>query len=173
MFTITTSGLETATNALENFSLGNLRSRLTSAVRRTLQDARNFGREQINQRYTARGAGNMGNQSLRAAGLSGSFRIGGRRNQLKKFIINPRSRPRKMPPGGVYAQVVRGQGGQIRRAFLQHSGGVFERVGISRFPIRQLKTVSAPGMWKYFGDNIEARMRQRLGIEIDSALGGV
>ena len=78
-----------------------------------------------------------------------------------------------MPPGGVYANVVRGQGGMIRRGFLQRSGGVFERVGAARFPIRQLKTVSLPGMASRVGEHVESRMAQRLGIEISAALGGL
>lgn len=173
MIRIMESGLTSAIAALEQINFNGLRQRLTGAVRRTLQDARSFGRGKVTQRYAARNAGNIGSQSLKAAGLNGILTIGGRRNQLKKFIINPRSRPKKMPAGGVYAQVVRGQGGQIRRAFLQRSGGVFERTGASRYPIRQLKTIAAPGMWKAVSEPVVARMSRRLGLELDAALGGV
>lgn len=78
-----------------------------------------------------------------------------------------------MPPGGVFANVVRGQGGMIRRGFLQRSGGVYERVGTSRFPIKQLKTVSLPGMASRVGEHVESRMAERLGIEITAAIGGL
>lgn len=78
-----------------------------------------------------------------------------------------------MPPGGVFANVVRGQGGMIRHAFLQRSGGVYERVGRPRFPIRQLKTVSLPGMASKVGEKVIARMGERLGIELEHALGGM
>lgn len=173
MIQITERGLTSAIAALEQINLGGLRQRLTGAVRRTLQDARQYGRDKVTQRYTARNAGNMGSQRLKASGLSGSLSIGGRRNQLKKFIISPRSRPKRMPAGGVYAQVVRGQGGQIRRAFLQRNGGVYERTGTSRFPIRQLKTISATGMWKAVSSPVVARMSARLGLELNAALGGL
>lgn len=172
MIQITESGLTSAVAALEKMNFSGLRQRLTSAVRRTLQDARQFGRGKVDERYTARGAGKMGSQSLKASGLSGSLTIGGRRNQLKKFIINPRSRPRRMPQGGVFASVVRGQGGSIRRAFLQRNGGVYERTGTSRYPIRQLKTISAGGMWKAVSEPVVSRMSARLGMELDAALGG-
>ena len=84
-----------------------------------------------------------------------------------------------MPAGGVFAQNVRGQGGQILHAFLQRSGGVYERVGRSRFPIRQLKGPSAPGMLgnPVVGPFIEAKMATRLGInlehELSAAMGGL
>ena len=145
MFTITTSGLERAIELLSRTPAGLPRA-IRSAVRRTLRGAKN-----------------------------GSMTSSGARNPLKKFKINPRSRPRKMPRGGVYAQVVRGQGGQIFHAFLQRSGSVVERVGKPRFPLRTLKTVAVPQMLsnQHVGPFIEAKMATRLGINLEHELSAV
>ena len=173
MFIITEHGIAEATDALENFNLSRLQTRLRSAVRNTLRAGKQELQTRVKARYTAKDPMSLGKTKTTASSLNGSLKVGGGRNQLRKFIIRPTSRPRRMPPGGVFANVVRGQGGMIRRGFLQRSGGVYERVGASRFPIRQLKTVSLPGMATRVGDHVEAKMAQRLGIEISTALGGM
>lgn len=173
MFIITAHGVEEASAALERYNLQNLHNRLRTAVRNTLRAGKDELKTRIQARYTAKNPMSLGKTKTTASALNGSLQVGGGRNQLKKFIIRPSSRPRKMPPGGVFANVVRGQGGMIRRAFLQRSGGVFERVGTSRFPIKQLKTVSLPGMASRVGEHVESRMAERLGIEISAAIGGL
>lgn len=173
MFVVTATGVDAAVNGLQRYSASQILSRLRSAVRNTLREGKSELKNRITQRYTAKSPLSLGSVKTTASALNGSIKIGGGRNQLKRFIINPRSRPRRMPPGGVLANVVKGQGGMIRRAFLQRSGGVYERVGASRFPIKQLKTVSLPGMASRVGSHVEARMAQRLGIELDAALGGL
>lgn len=171
MFIITSHGIDEATSALERYNLSRLSSRLRTAIRNTLRAGKQELKTRVQARYTAKNPMALGKTKTTASALRGSLKVGGSRNQLKKFIIKPSSRPRKMPPGGVFANVVRGQGGMIRRGFLQRSGGVFERVGRPRFPIRQLKTVSLPGMASRVGEHVEAKMAQRLGIEIPAALG--
>lgn len=173
IFIITEHGITEATNALESFNLSRLQTRLRTAVRNTLRAGKQELTTRIQARYTAKNPMSLGKTKTTASALNGSLKVGGGRNQLRKFIIRPTSRPRRMPPGGVFANVVRGQGGMIRRAFLQRSGGVFERVGTSRFPIKQLKTVSLPGMASRVGEHVEAKMAERLGIEIPMALGGL
>lgn len=173
MIVVTATGVETAVAGLQRYSASQILSRLRSAVRNTLREGKSELKNRITQRYTAKNPLSLGRVKTTASALNGSIKVGGRRNQLKRFIINPRSRPRRMPPGGVFANVVKGQGGMIRHAFLQRSGGVFERVGASRFPIKQIKTVSLPGMARRVGNHVEAKMAQRLGIEIDAALGGI
>ena len=173
MFTITPQGLDTAIAGLQNYDPRRLRSRLRTAVRNSLRAGKEELTARIQARYTARNPMSLGKTKTTARDLSGSLKIGGGRNQLRKFIIKPGSRPRKMPPGGVFANVVKGQGGMIRRAFLQRSGGVYERVGTSRFPIKQLKTVSLPGMASRVGTSVEARIARRLQTELDIALGGL
>lgn len=173
MFNITVTGLAEAIAGLERCDPNNLRNRLRKAVRNTLRAGKSELVTRINERYTAKSPMSLGRTKTTVGDLKGSLKVGGSRNQLRKFIIRPTSRPRIMPPGGVFANVVKGQGGMIRRAFLQRSGGVYERVGRPRFPIRQLKTVSLPGMAKAVGDKVIARMGDRLGIELENALGGL
>lgn len=173
MFVITASGVDEAVAGLQRYSASRLLTRLRSAVRATLREGKSELKNRITARYTAKSPMSLGKTKTTASALNGSLKVGGSRNQLKRFIIRPSSRPRRMPPGGVFANVVKGQGGMIRRGFLQRSGGVYERVGASRFPIRQLKTVSLPGMASRVGEHVEAKMAQRLGIELDAALGGL
>ena len=145
MFNISYTGLDEAIAKFSRAPNG-LNRAVSSAIRRTLRGAKKDAGTKASQRYLI-GAGEVTKTiRLRQSGFSGSMTSAGSRNPLRKFNIRPRSRPRRMPPGGVFAQVVHGQGGMIRRAFLQRSGGVFERVGSSRFPIRQLKTVTIPQM---------------------------
>lgn len=174
MFSVTFHGLDEAV-ALLSKSPSGLDRAIRSAVRRTLRGAKKDAGSKVKQRYTINAGEVIRTIRLSQSGFSGSMTSSGPRNQLKKFNIRPRSRPRKMPPGGVFAQVVRGQGGTIRRAFLQRSGGVYERVGQSRFPIRQLKTVAAPQMLsnQHVGPFIEARMFERLGINLEHEIGAV
>ena len=178
MIRITTTGIEAAIAALSKSPSG-LDRAIRSAVRRTLRGAKKDAGSKVKQRYTINAGEVIRTIRLSQSGYSGSMTSSGARNPLRKFNIRPRSRPRKMPPGGVFAQNVRGQGGMIHRAFLQRSGGVYERVGNPRFPIRQLKGPSAPGMLgnPVVGPFIEAKMYQRLGInlehELSAAMGGL
>ena len=171
MFVITSRGLEAAIAKLSQSPTG-LDRAIKSAVRRTLRGAKKDAGTKVKQRYTINAGEVIKTIRLQQSGYSGAMTSSGSRNQLRKFNIRPKSRPRKMPPGGVFAQNVRGQGGMIRRAFLQRSGGVFERVGTSRFPIKQLKGPSAPGMLSnpIVGPWIEAKMAERRGINLDHEL---
>lgn len=178
MFNVTYTGLDEAVAALSQSPNGLVKA-VKSAVRRTLRGAKKDAGTKIKQRYTIAAGEVTKTIKLHQSGFSGAMTSSGSRNPLKKFNIRPRSRPRRMPPGGVFAQNVRGQGGQIYHAFLQRSGGVFERVSRARFPIRQLKGPSAPGMLgnPVVGPWIEAKMAQRLGInlehELSAAMGGL
>ena len=174
MFNVTYTGLDEAVAALSKSPNGLVKA-VKSAVRRTLRGAKKDAGTKIKQRYTINAGEVTKTIKLHQSGFSGSMTSSGSRNPLKKFNIRPRSRPRRMPPGGVFAQNVRGQGGQIYHAFLQRSGGVFERIGRSRFPIHQLKGPSAPGMLSnpVVGPWIEAKMAQRLGINLEHELAAV
>lgn len=174
IFSITYTGLDEAIAKFSQTPNG-LNRAVSSAIRRTLRGAKKDAGTKASQRYLI-GSGEVTRTiRLRQSGFAGAMTSSGARNPLRKFNIRPRSRPRRMPPGGVFAQVVRGQGGMIRRAFLQRSGGVFERVGASRFPIRQLKTVAIPQMLSnvHVGPFIEAKMAHRLGINLEHELGAV
>ena len=136
---------------------------------RTLRGARKDAGTKIKQRYTIAAGKVTRTIKLRAMGLSGEMTSSGPRNQLPWFVVRPRSRPKKMPPGGIYAQVVRGQGGQIRHAFIQKNGQPYERTSPHRFPIKRLTTVSNPGMLSnpHVAPFIVRKMEERLGINIE------
>lgn len=168
MFTVTVRGLDEAISRLSRSPSG-LDRAIRSAVRRTLRGAKKDAGTKVKQRYTINAGEVIRTIKLRQSGYSGAMTSSGARNPLKKFNIRPRSRPRKMPPGGVFTQNVRGQGGMIRRAFLQRSGNVFERVGRPRFPIKHITGPAAPQMLgnSVVGPWIEAKMYQRLGINLE------
>lgn len=169
MFTITTHGLDAAIQKLSNVDEGKLRRALRSAVMRTLRGAKKDAGTKIKQRYTIAASEVTRTIRLKASGLSGSMTSSGPRNSLSKFILRPKSRPRKMPAGGVYVQNVRGQGGQIRRAFIQKNGQPYERVGVPRFPIKRLTGPAAPQMLgsPHVAPFIVRKMEERIGINIE------
>lgn len=172
MFNITARGLDEAIERLSRSPTG-LDRAIRSAVRRTLRGAKKDAGTKVKQRYTINAGEVIRTIKLKQSGFSGSMISSGPRNQLKKFNIRPRTRLRHSPPGGIFAQVLRsGGGGQIRRAWLKRSGNVFERVGTSRFPIRNLKGPSAPGMLSSppVSSFIVAHMEQRLGVNLDHEL---
>lgn len=166
IITVRSSGIEAAMNSLPT----NLRGRITQAIRATIREGKEEGSNLVKQRYTARSFLSLGKVRMRTSGLSGKLTISGRRNLLKKFIIRPSTRLNPQPPGGVYAQVVRGQGGSIRRAFIAKRGLVFEREGTSRLPIRHLNTVSLPGAFERIGDKLTSKMAARLQSHLENLM---
>lgn len=168
MFTITAHGLDEAIAKLSNVDEGKLRRALRSAVMRTLRGAKKDAGTKIAQRYTIAASKVTKTIRLKAAGLSGSMTSSGPRNPLPNFILRPKSRPRKMPPGGVYVQNVRGQGGQISHAFIQKNGQPYERTTPRRFPIKRLTGPSAPGMLgnPHVAPFIVRKMEERIGVNI-------
>ena len=155
--------------ALEQINVGTIQSRLGSAVRRTIQAGKSEARARIIARYTAKNPLSLGKVSTKIGGLRGSLTFGGRRNQLKKFNINPRRRINPAPAGGVFAQVVKGQGGSLSHAFLMKSGNVFERVGRERFPIKSIKTIALSGMAKA----VAAQVVRKMDSELERSLQGI
>ena len=119
---------------------------IQKSIRLTLKDTKSDAASGIKQRYTNPSVGTRP-LKIKVSGLTGELSSKGAANPLEKFKINPRKRLKRPPKRGVFAQVVRGQGGFIGRAFI-YNGAVFERIGKRRLPIRHLKTVSAPGMLK-------------------------
>lgn len=174
MFNITSHGLDEAIAKLSKSPTG-LAKAIRSAIRRTLRGAKKDAGSKVKARYTINAGEVIRTIRLQQSGFSGSMTSSGSRNPLKKFHIRPSARPRRMPPGGVFAQNVRGQGGAIRRAWLKRSGGVFERIGTSRFPIRQLKGPSSPGMLSSppVSGFIVAKMAERLEINLSHEVGAV
>ena len=93
------------------------------------------------------------------------MRSRGERNPLEKAQTNPKGRIKRR---GRYirAEVVRGQGGILPKAFRINGAAIFERVGGSRYPIQRLKTVAAPQMVGHpsISEPIADKMAQRFSI---------
>lgn len=148
------------------------------AVRRTIRGGRKDAAQKIKERYTIPYGVVMKTLKTRSSGLHGEMGSSGSRNPMEKFKITPKKRPRAMPPGGVFAQIVRGQGGNIRRAFLQKNGSVYERVGRERFPLRRFYSPSAPGMISspkvssYIVDKMQERLTKSLNHAMQAILSG-
>lgn len=163
MFIVRERGLKEATQKLSNVD-GKLKSALNSLVMRTLKQAKTDADQKISQRYTVATGIVTRTIRLKAAGFSGQMSSTGRNLPLSKFIVRPKRRPRKMPAGGVYTEVVRGAPKQLPHAFLMKNGEPYERVGRPRFPIRRHWGPSAPRMLasSKVAPFIIDRMQQRL-----------
>ena len=154
---------------------GGMERAAKNAVSRTLRGGRQDAVRRAGLRYTAPQSIVRSSITLRSSGLSGEMKSTGRRNPLEKFKHRPTRRPKRMPPGGVYAQIVRGQGGYLRHAFLMKNGGVYERTGKSRFPIRRLHSPSAPGMTAHprVSAFVLAKMEERLAVNLSHSAAAV
>ena len=160
--------------ATDNFKTprGNLERAVKSAIRRTFAGLKRDIGQKIKQRYTLASSNVTRTLQTRISGLSGTLTSTGAKIPVEKFRVKPRRRLKRQPAGGVFAENVRGQGGFIRRAFLQKSGGVYERTGRARFPIKRIKGPSAPSMLSsipvssFIEQKIEERLNKNLMHEI-------
>lgn len=142
-----------------------------NAIGRTLKGARQDASRRISARYTIKTGLVMSTVKTRVAGLTGEMKSRGSRNPLDRFRHAPTKRRNPPLPGGVHVEVIKGQGGQLRHAWLMQSGGIFERVGASRFPIRKFHSASAPGMLAVppVSAAIVAKMEERMAINLEHA----
>lgn len=123
----------------------------SSAINRTLQMARTSATRKAREKYDVKAKDVRGSIKLKRAGgssLDGSMISRGSPIPLVKFKVNP-SKPSPSRRKPVFASVKK-SGGSIKSAFVaeMRSGhaGVFERVGKSRYPIRELYGPSSPQM---------------------------
>lgn len=131
-----------------------VRSKITQAIRKTLTAGKREGRTLTTRRYTT-DINRLGQIQSKARGLFGQIRISGSRNLIKRFKLDPATRPPHNPPGGLRVTIVRGQGGSLPHAFVNRAGIVFERTGKTRTPIRHLSTVSIVGAWSRVAAQVE------------------
>lgn len=144
MFTVTINA-EGAAAALSRMPNATKKA-LKSASRKTLQAARREAVSKVKQRYTSPVGLFTSSLSVRPSASGGAIKSKGERNSLYKFKTNPQGR---ITQRGRYikAEVVRGQGGVLPKAFRTSSGpNIFERLGAKRLPIKKLKSVAAPSM---------------------------
>mgnify|MGYP003571271022 CR=1 FL=1 len=125
---------------------GAVQKAVKSSARKTLQSARREAVSKVKARYTSPTSIFTGSLSVKSSASGGAIKSTGSRNPLEKFKATPSGR---ITQRGRYikAEVVRGQGGTLPKAFRKSSGAsVFERLGANRFPIKKLKSVGAPSM---------------------------
>lgn len=146
-----------------------IKSRLTQAIRKSLQEGKRSGKGLTDPRYTTT-ISKLGKITSRASGLRGQLKVSGSRNLIKRFKLSPSSRPPHNPPGGLHIQVVRGQGGVLPHAFVNRAGLVFERTGRSRLPIRHLNTVSLAGAWSRVSAKVEAAISHHLEKNLEAII---
>lgn len=176
MITIEPVNIEPVIAALSRIP-GGIERAARSAIRRTLRGGRKDAGTLTRRRYTLPAGVVTSSLSVKVSGLSGEMRSRGGRNPLEKAKTNPKGRIRTR---GRYirAEVVRGQGGVIPKAFRPYGAGIFAREGRSRYPIRRLSTVSAPGMVSHpsVSEPIINKMSQRFSVnflhEAAAVLGG-
>ncbi|MBD3878215.1 MAG: hypothetical protein SR1Q5_00815 [Quinella sp. 1Q5] len=137
-----------------------IKPRLTAAIRKALKEGKSLGDKEVKARYI-RDLKPMGKIRSRAAGLMGYLKISGSRNLIKRFRVTPSTRPPHRPLGGLFVQIVRGQGGMLPHAFIG-KGDVWERTGRERHKIHRLTTVSLPGGWGRVSAKVEEAIARHL-----------
>lgn len=118
------------------------------ALRKTLDSAKKFAKKEVRKRYTIREVEEVTGTIMTqfSGGLSGKIVSRGPRISLEHFKATPRGRIEKRGKY-IFASVVKGQGGILKRAFRPRRGGIiFGRNGKSRLPISKLYAHSAPQM---------------------------
>lgn len=155
--------------ALQRINVGTIRSRLTSAVSRTLQDARAEGSRRVQARFVRDFASDK--MKLKASGLRGILSVSDRRHSLTKFVVNPSTRPPHNPPGGLKVTVRRGEVETLPHAFIGR-GQVFERIGRARKPLKRWTGPAGSQELgsKHIAPQIENRIGQHIQRELERAI---
>lgn len=165
MITIEPVNIEPAINLLSRIP-GGIEKATRRALKRTLKGGRRYAGTLARRRYTLPAGIVTRSLSVKVSGFSGELRSRGGRNPLEKAKVNPKGRIRGR---GRYirAEVVRGQGDFLPKAFRPSGTAIFERVGRSRYPIMRLKTVAAPQMVGHpsISEPVADRLAQRFSIE--------
>ena len=162
---------------------------MSTALRKSLRNAKKEAVKKVRERYTIRKAGYVSRTiKMKVENMTGILSSKGPVNDLSYFKTNPKTVPKRRPPKGkyLYSQVVKGQGGTIAHAFLakMKSGhvGVFQRAGLgannASLPISKLSGPSTPQMLgspsvtEFIAKKMLERMDKNLEHEIDAFLKG-
>jgi len=151
-----------------------------SALKRSAQSARSKAGTFAAQRYTISAGGFKGHVKDKIFMQGGSGGVSGVKLVFAGNVIRLIEFQTGFGPGGVFANVKKGGGGNIARGFIANTGrlGVYERVGTSRLPIEQKFGPSAAHMM--MDDEVVQNMdrtivdtfNKRIEHEIDRALNG-
>lgn len=135
MIEVDARGIEQAQELLKDIP-GATKKAVSTALRKSLRNAKKEAVKKVKERYTIRKAGYVSRTiKMKVENMTGILSSKGPVNDLSYFKTNPKTVPKRRPPKGkyLYSQVVKGQGGTIAHAFLARmkSGhvGVFQRAG--------------------------------------------
>ena len=174
MITITVEGVEPLLMALSRIP-GAIEKASRTAVRDALKGARQDVARKVAERYTiSPGAITSTIKTRATGGLNGELKSKGAVNPLQKFKHTLPSRRRGEY---IYIEVVRGQGGVLKKAF-QGKGSILERLTSARYPLRGIAGPSAPGMLstpevsEVIMDGMERRIGAKLERAANAILGG-
>lgn len=188
MIEVDARGIEQAQELLKDIP-GASKKAVSTALRKSLRNAKKEAVKKVRERYTIRKAGYVSRTiKMKVENMTGILSSKGPVNDLSYFKTNPKTVPKRRPPEGkyLYSQVVKGQGGTIAHAFLakMKSGhvGVFQRAGHgasnASLPISKLSGPSTPQMLgspsvtEFIAKKMLERMDKNLEHEIDAFLKG-
>ena len=175
---ITPEALETAQKILGNVSEKDAGKAISRAMNRAILAARTAGTKAVRQEYVISAKDVKADMTMKKASytnLHASLTARGPMIDLMQFKVKIQSK-------GVFAQVKKGGGGIIPKAFFASTGksaGVFHRTTTSRLPIQR---EFGPSIAQMFGNEsvisqMEKRssevLEERLAHELDVILGGI
>ena len=188
MIEVDARGIEQAQELLKDIP-GATKKAVSTALRKSLRNAKKEAVKKVRERYTIRKAGYVSRTiKMKVENMTGILSSKGPVNDLSYFKTNPKTVPKRRPPKGkyLYSQVVKGQGGTIAHAFLARmkSGhvGVFQRAGHgasnASLPISKLagpstpQMLGSPSVTEFVAKKMLERMDKNLEHEIDAFLKG-
>ena len=188
MIEVDARGIEQAQELLKDIP-GATKKAVSTALRKSLRNAKKEAVMKVRERYTIRKAGYVSRTiKMKVENMTGILSSKGPVNDLSYFKTNPKTVPKRRPPKGkyLYSQVVKGQGGTIAHAFLakMKSGhvGVFQRAGHgasnASLPISKLagpstpQMLGSPSVTEFIAKKMLERMDKNLEHEIDAFLKG-
>ncbi|MCI7090992.1 MAG: phage tail protein [Veillonellaceae bacterium] len=188
MIEVDARGIEQAQELLKDIP-GATKKAVSTALRKSLRNAKKEAVKKVKERYTIRKAGYVSRTiKMKVENMTGILSSKGPVNDLSYFKTNPKTVPKRRPPKGkyLYSQVVKGQGGTIAHAFLARmkSGhvGVFQRAGHgasnASLPISKLagpstpQMLGSPSVTEFIAKKMLERMDKNLEHEIDAFLKG-
>ena len=188
MIEVDARGIEQAQELLKDIP-GATKKAVSTALRKSLRNAKKEAVKKVRERYTIRKAGYVSRTiKMKVENMTGILSSKGPVNDLSYFKTNPKTVPKRRPPKGkyLYSQVVKGQGGTIAHAFLARmkSGhvGVFQRAGHgasnASLPISKLagpstpQMLDSPSVTEFIAKKMLERMDKNLEHEIDAFLKG-
>ncbi|MDD7656819.1 MAG: phage tail protein [Veillonellaceae bacterium] len=188
MIEVDARGIEQAQELLKDIP-GATKKAVSTALKKSLRNAKKEAVKKVRERYTIRKAGYVSRTiKMKVENMTGILSSKGPVNDLSYFKTNPKTVPKRRPPKGkyLYSQVVKGQGGTIAHAFLakMKSGhvGVFQRAGHgasnASLPISKLagpstpQMLGSPSVTEFIAKKMLERMDKNLEHEIDAFLKG-